>query len=124
MIDYIGHRKHGMATYVNQNIEETSVVPIAGNVYSIGIRIGNLIIYNVYKSSSERWSNSVLPVQQCPTIYLGDFNSHRTEWGYPTENEYEGKLTSWAAVHRLHLVYDAKQGGTFEPGRWGMISFP
>lgn len=32
MIDYIGHRKHGMATYVNQNIEETNVVPIAGNM--------------------------------------------------------------------------------------------
>jgi len=31
MIDYIGHRKHGLATYVNQNIEETNVVPIAGN---------------------------------------------------------------------------------------------
>ncbi|KAF0760609.1 Uncharacterized protein FWK35_00009308 [Aphis craccivora] len=62
MINYIGHRKHGLATYVNQNIEETNVVSIAGNAHSIGIRIGNLIIYNVYKPPSERWSNSVLPV--------------------------------------------------------------
>lgn len=94
MIDYIGHRIHGLATYVNQNIEETNVVPIAGNIHSIGIRIGNLTIYNVYKPPSERWSNSVLPVQQYPTIYIGDFNSHSTEWGYPNENEDGGKLTS------------------------------
>jgi hypothetical protein len=124
MIDYIGHRKHGLATYVNQNIEETNVVPIAGNIHSIGIRIGNLITYNVYKPPSEMWSNSVLPVQQYPTIYIGDFNSHSTEWGYPNENEDWGKLTSWAAVNRLLLVYDAKQVGTFESGRWGTTTSP
>lgn len=100
------------------------MVPIAGYIHSIGIRIGNLTIYNAYKPPSERWSNSVLPVQQYPTIYIGDFNSHSTEWGYPNENEDGGKLTSWAAVNRLHLVYDAKQGGTFESGRWGTTTSP
>lgn len=34
------------------------------------------------------------------------------------------KLTSWVAVNRLHLVYDAKQGGTFESGRWGTTTSP
>jgi len=47
MIDYRGHHKHGLATYVNKNIEETNVVSIAGNEHSIGTRIGNLTIYNV-----------------------------------------------------------------------------
>jgi len=92
MIDYTGHHKHGLATYVNhQNIHETKMVSIAGNAHSIGTRIGNLIIYSVYKPPLERWSNSALSVQQTPTIYIGDFKSHSIKWGFPNENGYRGK---------------------------------
>lgn len=124
MVDYKGHAKHGMATYVNLNFREQHINSGTGNEHSIGISVGNLTIYNVYKPPSERWHNSVLPVNQNPTIYIGDFNSHSTEWGYLSENEDGATLSRWAALQRLHLVYDAKQGGTFESGRWGTTTSP
>lgn len=125
MIDYKGHAKHVLATYINQNYKEQHINTVEGNAHTIGISLGNLLIYNVYKPPSERWSNTVLPVQQAvPSIYIGDFNSHSTEWGYSRDNEDGEKLTRWATLHRLHLVYDAKQGETFKSGRWGTTTSP
>ncbi|XP_008180117.1 uncharacterized protein LOC103308475 [Acyrthosiphon pisum] len=66
----------------------------------------------------------MLPTPQCPTVYVGDFNSHSTNWGYTTENEDGERLFSWATLNRLHLLYDAKQGGTFVFGRWGIATTP
>jgi len=57
-------------------------------------------------------------------VYVGDFNSHSTNWGYATENEDGEQLCRWATLHRLHLLYDAKQGGTFISGRWGTETTP
>lgn len=94
MIDYRGHNKYGLTTYVNQKLEESNVTLVAGNEHSIGIRIGDIIIHNVYKPPSVRWSNSELPVKQTPTINVSDLNSHSTDWGYPNENEDEEKLSS------------------------------
>lgn len=34
------------------------------------------------------------------------------------------KLTSWATLRRLHLVYDAKQRGNFKSGHWGSTTSP
>lgn len=49
LIDYIGHNKHGIATYVNQQIDQQLIKSLNGNQYSIGISIGNITIHNVYK---------------------------------------------------------------------------
>uniref|UniRef100_A0A2S2NWX7 Endonuclease/exonuclease/phosphatase domain-containing protein n=1 Tax=Schizaphis graminum TaxID=13262 RepID=A0A2S2NWX7_SCHGA len=119
LIDYIGHPKHGLATYVNHKVEDRLVNHVTGNEHTVAIRLDNLIIYNVYKPPSTNWSHYMLPTPQCPTVYVGDFNSHSTNWGYTTENEDEERLCNWATLNRLHLLYDAKQGGTFVSGRWG-----
>jgi hypothetical protein len=125
MIDYKGHAKHGLATYINQNYKEQHINPAEGNAHTIGISLGNLLINNIYKPPLERWSNTVLPVQQViPSIYIGDLNLQCTEWGYFRDNEDGEKLTSWATLYRLHLVYDAKQEGTFKSGCWGMTTLP
>lgn len=124
LIDYIGHPRHGLATYVNQKVEDRLVNPVTGNEHTVGIRLDNLIIYNVYKPSSTNWSHHVLPTHQRPTVYVDDFNSHSTNWGYATENEDGEWLFRRATLHRLHLLYDAKQGGTFVSGRWGTATTP
>lgn len=64
MVDYKDHAKHGMETYVNQNVKEQHINPDTRNEHSIGIYVGNLTIYNVYRPPSERWYNSVLPVKK------------------------------------------------------------
>jgi len=86
MVRCIGHNKHGLATYINQKKSFGNIKRVAGNDNATVVRIENLIIFNVYKPPSQNWSTTVLPICQHPVIYIGDFNSHSTEWGYPTEN--------------------------------------
>jgi hypothetical protein len=61
---------------------------------------------------------------QHPGIYIGELNSHSIEWGYATEDENGEKLSTWVNLNRQFLIYDAKQGGTFESGRWGSFTSP
>lgn len=88
MVNYISHRRHGLATYINKKkIDSLDAVNVEDNKHKCGIRIGKSTIYNVYKPPSCNWTPSVLPMCQPPSIYVGDFNSHSTEWGYIAENE-------------------------------------
>lgn len=66
----------------------------------------------------------MLPPCQHPGIFIGDFNSHSTEWGYNEEDENGEKLVNWANLNHTYLIYDAKQGGTFNSGRWGTTTSP
>lgn len=88
----------GIATYVNQKVEDRFFYTVPGNDYTVGIRLNNLIIYNVYKPPSINWSHSMLPTHQYPKVYVGDFNSHSTTWGYTTENEDGEQLCRWATL--------------------------
>ncbi|KAL4153412.1 hypothetical protein QTP88_001245 [Uroleucon formosanum] len=124
LVSCIGHNKHGLATYINQNKSFGNIERVAGNDNATGVRIDNLTIFNVYKPPSRNWSTMVLPTCQHPVIYIGDFNSHSTDWGYSTENEDGEALSNWAALNHLKLIYGAKQGGTFISGRWGIKSSP
>jgi len=90
---------------------------VTGNEHTVGIRIGNLTIFNIYKPPPSKWAAAVLPVSEHHVIYIGDFNSQNTEWGYSTNNEEGERLSDWAAINHLKLIYDAKQGGTFKSGR-------
>jgi hypothetical protein len=49
LVHHIGHNKHGLATYVSQNKSFQDIEQVAGNEHTVGIRIGNLTIFNVYK---------------------------------------------------------------------------
>lgn len=124
MVNYIGHKRHGLATYINRKMTSLNAINFDGNEHSHGIRIGKLTIYNVYKPPSCNWTPSVLPVCQHPSIYVGELFSHSTEWGYTAENEDGELLSNWAAMNQFKLIYDAKQGGTFESGRWGTETSP
>jgi len=46
-----------------------------------------ITIFNVYKTPSHNWTARVLPVCKQPVIYIGDFKSHNTDWGYSTNDE-------------------------------------
>lgn len=124
MVSCIEHNKHGLATYINKKKSFGNIERVAGNENATGVRIDNLTIFNVYKPPSRNWSTTVLPICQHPVIYIGDFNSHSTEWGYPTENGDGEALSNWAALNHLKLIYDAKQGSTFISGRWGSKTSP
>jgi len=40
LINFIGHLKYGMATYVNQNVQPQQVITIKGNDHTFDIQIG------------------------------------------------------------------------------------
>jgi hypothetical protein len=66
----------------------------------------------------------MLPRCQNPGVYIGDFNAHSTEWGYSSEDEDGERLVNWSQINRTFLIYDAKQGGTFDSGGWGTTTSP
>jgi exonuclease III len=50
MVNYIGHRRHGLATYINKKkVTSLDAVNVEGNEHTCGIYIGKLTIHNVYK---------------------------------------------------------------------------
>lgn len=61
LIDFLRHNKHGIATYENEQVGQPLMNRAEGNDYSIGIKVENLTIYNVYKSPSCNWSDITLP---------------------------------------------------------------
>ncbi|KAL4135052.1 hypothetical protein QTP88_006714 [Uroleucon formosanum] len=71
---------------------------IEGNKITVGIEIGNTKMFNVYKPPSEDWTTS--------------------------EDDNGENLSNWAKLNYLHLLYDAKQEGTFKSGRWGSTTSP
>jgi exonuclease III len=50
LVHYTGHKKHDLATNVKQNKSFPNIEQVAGNEYTIGIRIDNSTVFNVYKS--------------------------------------------------------------------------
>lgn len=56
LIDFIGHNKHSVATFVNQNLDQKDIKSIEGNKRTVGIEIGNTNIFNRYKPPSEDWT--------------------------------------------------------------------
>ena len=88
------------------------------------IKVGDFSVANVYRPPSEAWSPEVLPCLPHPAIYIGDFNSQHSEWGYSVDSSDVISLAEWANSCDLHLVYDPKQNKTFHSRRWNSDTNP
>ena len=116
LLCYTPHAKHGRATYVRSDIAEAN--HLTTTHYSDTIAIGGFNIANVYKPPSANWDLQVLPTLPHPAIYVGDFNSHHPDWGYPVVDSDGEALSDWAYRNDLALIHDPKQRGTFHSARW------
>ena len=116
LISYVLHAKHGRATYVIQDLADAQQVRTTKHCDII--RVGGFHVANVYKPPSENWQESTLPILPHPAVYVGDFNSHHTQWGYNSACRDGEALAEWASANDFHLVYDPKQKGTFRSARW------
>lgn len=120
MVAHIPNRAYGIATYVRSSITNYQVISesVNNNVFTIVVEICGVTVVNVYKPPNVIWMNSPIVAQAGPTVYIGDFNSHHTSWGY-TYTDINGELiTEWADRNQLHLLFDAKDRGTFHSARW------
>ena len=83
------------------------------------VKVGSYSIANIYKPPSERWDpTNLLPTLPHPAIYVGDFNSHHTDWRYDNTDTEGENLVEWSSRSECALVHDRKQRGTFRSARW------
>ena len=120
LVDAIGHRAYGVATYVRQDIDHVSVTHknSDGDIFILAVKVSDTTIGNIYKPPNIQWPDTVLPPQEQPVLYVGDFNSHHSQWGYSSDDNNGIRLVTWAESNNLNLVFDAKDASTFYSARW------
>jgi len=105
LISYSLHAKHGRAICARKDLLEVSQQPLTSHCDVV--KVGNNNIANVYKPPSEPWEDtnpfSSLPH---PAIYVGDFNSHHTDWVYDSPNKEGHTFLDWASRGNFVLVHE------------------
>lgn len=122
----INHPRYGIATYIHNEVHGAEVVScsIIEDVSVITINVFGLFITNVYKPPAISWPDNVLLTYPHPAVYCGDFNSHHSLWRYAIDDENGESLCQWAENNRLHILFDAKDRGSFHSARWNRDSNP
>lgn len=92
--------------------------PYQLQVSCIVIELFGVKVINVYKPPSQSRPDMVLRREIHPAVYVGDFNSHHSLWGYANNNANGNKLVDWVESLNLFLVHDLKDLPTFQSGRW------
>lgn len=112
---YLTNSTYGIVTYVRQDHRNYNVIHVSqeNDVSCIVVELLGIKVTNVYKPPNQTWPENVLYISTHPAVYVGDFNSHNTVWGYANNNENCIKLMNWADSLNLYLVHDAKDLPTF-----------
>lgn len=121
--DLIGatyHKSYGTATYARNDIENVSLGTTSTNngIHEVTMKIGEITVKNIYKPPATEWPHHVTQPLPHPGIYVGDFNSHHQLWKYRRTDANGEKLMNWAEENNLHLVFDAKDRGSFRSAAW------
>lgn len=105
---------------MKNDIDTASVVyrNYLNNIEILTTAMHNVTIINVYKSPNVKWDNSPVKLFDHPAVYIGDFNSHNSDWGYNQNDDNGEVLQYWIALNNLELIYNAKDMGTFRSARW------
>lgn len=79
------HDKYGRAAYIRSNIIDARELETSD--FCDTSEVFGFQRANIYKPPSKSWEPEVLPAITHPAAYIGDFNSHHTEWGYKDIND-------------------------------------
>ena len=84
------------------------------------VNIGSITITSVYKPPNRQFQfdNSDSPDYNNTNIVIGDFNSHRTTWGYSSTDENGDLVEEWSDAHHLGLIHDPKLSCSFNSSCW------
>lgn len=117
---YVNSTIHGVATYVREDLRNFKVLHFSdeNNIFRIVIELFGIKVINIYKPPNQAWPNPACQVELHPAVFVGDFNSHHTQWGYQRNNDNGTSLSNWAESANLFLVHDLKQLPTFYSARW------
>ena len=126
VVSHQHHRQYGIATYVTNDLEASELCSSHADspVYWNAIRIGDLVLVNVYKPPEVQWPNPPLPSFPCQTLYLGDFNSPHTTWAYSSDSPQGDAILNWMEELDLICLFDPKQPSSFQSARWNSCTNP
>lgn len=112
-------KAYGIATYVRNQLSNISLLSTSTNddINIVTIKVADTIV-NIYKPPSVAWPDHVLETHPHPVVYIGDLNSHHELWKYETSDANGDRLVEWCELHHNHLVFDAKDFGTFFSAAW------
>ncbi|XP_067138057.1 probable cytochrome P450 4p2, partial [Centruroides vittatus] len=80
------------------------------NIYAVVTKVNNVTITNVNKLPGIAWPEKVLPTNDHPSVYVGDFNSHYEECNYATTNYCGLRLVEWAEIRRHSSAFTKENG--------------
>ena len=88
------------------------------------VNIGSITITSVYKPLTKQFQfdNPDSLDYSNTNVFIGDFNSHNTTWGYSNTkcafNENGDLVEEWSDAHHLSLIHDPKLPCSFNSSRW------
>ena len=101
----------------NSSIFESTSQISRNSIEMLSTTLNGLIITSIYKPSNELFC--IKPVlTNKKKVFIGDFNSHSTTWGYKNTNNDGEAVEQWAEAQNLNLIHDAKLPKSFNSKRW------
>ena len=114
------HAQYGSAIFVTSGtiVNATSLTEV-NNIEILRVDLREISVTSVYKPPGERFSFHRPPtaVGDQQQAIIGDFNSHRSTWGYATTNSDGELVEDWADNQILSLIHDHKLPSSFNIGR-------
>lgn len=93
LLSAVHHPQYGIAIYVDPSISDCKIL-LESTIYDVfisAVSVAGVSIINVYKPPQVQWSEAPLPIFTHPAIFVGDFNSHNSAWGYQ-ESDMNGRV--------------------------------
>lgn len=120
LLGAVYHRAYGVATYVRSNVENAQFCSASDsdNIQQVIVKIGDITINNIYKPPGNSWPPNVLTTLPHPAVYVGDFNSHHTQWKYKNNDNNGETLIDWSENNKTYLIFNAKDRGSFKSAAW------
>lgn len=102
--------KYGTAIYIHEDVPLYTIIPPTkiNDTSTIGVIVGGISIYNIYKPPNTSWVLGSLSIVSKPSVILGDFISHNTLWGYAITDKAGEALEEWIGSQDLYLIQDLK----------------
>jgi len=79
---------------VRDNIDSArmTIKECSGYIEVLAIEVCGITIINTYKPPNVAWSNPSTKAFEQLAVYVGDFNSHSTMWGYYLNDSNEDNI--------------------------------
>ena len=128
LVAEIPHKKHGSAIYVRSGspIIISTSSNNSNNIKCLSAHLEGISVTSVYKPLGVLFvfDNQAVQNGSSSQVFIGDFNSHNTVWGYCNTNTDGESVERWAENNNLRLVHNPKLPASFNSGHWKSDSNP